>query len=118
MSKIHWLTLLVVASSSLLNTVQAQTQIFVQNNTSYDFRVDKIAVGGDKISNKAWKRGKDKIPSGERVSVLNINRAGKVNWMDPTPRFIEPGKTAIFTAIIMADNNPQVSPITLLLSFC
>lgn len=117
MRKIYCYRLILLASAGLLliniNLVQAQTRIFVQNDTPYDLSVAEVSVGGDKISKKAWKQGKNKIPSGERVSVLSIIRAGKVNWMDPTPRFIEPGKTAIFTTEIVPEEMVQAKPIAL-----
>jgi len=74
----------------------AATKVYVQNDTDSEIEVIELLVGGDKLSKKAWSKGKTMISPGQRISVLSINRTGKFNWMDPTPRFIEPGKTAIF----------------------
>lgn len=87
---------------------QAQTTIFVQNNTAHDFEVTDISVSGDPISKSAWKPGANSIAQGERTGVLTLNRSGKVNWMDPTPRFIEPGKTAVFTTTIVAGGGEPI----------
>ncbi|MBX2824641.1 MAG: hypothetical protein KTR33_07915, partial [Gammaproteobacteria bacterium] len=56
-----------------------------------------VQIGGDAISKKAWKKGVSQIADGDKKKVLAVNRTGKFNWMDPTPRFVEPGKTTTFT---------------------
>lgn len=89
----------------------AATRVFVLNNSDTEIEVTQVSVDGDKLSKKAWKKGQMKISPGERASVLSINRTGKFNWMDPTPRFIEPGKTAIFT--IQLHSNQLSQPITI-----
>ena len=78
----------------------AQSHIYVDNNTTHNLEVMGLDVTGDPVSKKAFQSGATSILVGERNKVLTLNRAGKVNWMDPTPRFIEPGKTAVFTTSI------------------
>ncbi|OED36136.1 hypothetical protein AB833_28350 [Chromatiales bacterium (ex Bugula neritina AB1)] len=98
----------------LAGKVQAQTKIYVDNRTNTGLLVTNWSVRGDRINKKAWSKGHDKIAPGERRSVLSMNRAGKLNWMDPTPRFVEPGKTVIFqTDLAVTDSAPGTS-ITLL----
>ncbi len=87
------------------NTATAATKVFIQNDTDSEIEVADLVVSGDKLSKKAWRKGKALIAPGQRISVLSINRTGKFNWMDPTPRFIEPGKTAIFTIALSASNS-------------
>jgi hypothetical protein len=94
-------------------TAQAQSQIFVENHTALPLTISGIDVSGDAISQGAWKRGATAIAQGERKKVLTLNRSGKVNWMDPTPRFIEPGKTAVFSTTNNADGHPAARPIVL-----
>jgi len=87
------------------STATAATKVFIQNDTDGEIEVADLVVSGDKLSKKAWSKGKTLIAPGQRISVLSINRTGKFNWMDPTPRFIEPGKTAIFTIALSASNS-------------
>jgi len=99
-----------ISGSVLLFTASAhaQSMVYVENNTSYTIQIEDVVVSGDPISKKAWKKGKSVIAEGNRDMVLSLNRSGKVNWMDPTPRFIEPGKTAIFSTILsIADAQPK-----------
>lgn len=96
-----------------INTALAQTQIYVQNNTAYNLHVEDIVVSGDPISKKAWKKGASTIAQGERATLLTLKRAGKVNWMDPTPRFIEPGKTVIFATVLGIEGDVNMQPIKL-----
>nr|MBX2886899.1 hypothetical protein [Granulosicoccus sp.] len=75
----------------------AQTHIYVVNGTGAELLVRGVQIGGDAISKKAWKKGVSQIADGDKKKVLAVNRTGKFNWMDPTPRFVEPGKTTTFT---------------------
>lgn len=94
--------------------VNAETQIFVENNSDYDLVITDVAVTGAKLSTKAWSRGDVDVPAGTRVSVLKFVRTGKFNWMDPTPRFVEPGKTVVFTTSVAALNVSDGASINLL----
>lgn len=82
----------------------AQSMIYVDNQTATNLNIVDVSVHGDKINKKAWKKGETSIAPGERKSILSLNRTGKFNWMDPTPRFVEPGKTVTFHAQIVAAN--------------
>lgn len=83
---------------------KAATEIFVQNDTDENIHVVDVRVNGDPLSSKAWKVGASIISPGVRTGVLSINRTGKFNWMDPTPRFIEPGNTVVFTVQLRSDS--------------
>jgi len=96
---VRWFPILLLLLSFFVPSAGiAATMIYVHNGTDGAIEVVDLKVEGDPLSKKAWKKGNAVIPAGERVSILSINRTGKFNWMDPTPRFIEPGKTAVFTA--------------------
>lgn len=97
----------------MANNGIAATSMFVQNDTELEISVDSIDVTGSRLSKKAWKRGETSIPSGNRERVLSVNRTGKFNWMDPTPRFIEPGKTAVFSVALSILDNDENRPIIL-----
>jgi len=86
----------------------AATKIFIQNDTGETIHVIEVSIAGDPLNKKAWKKEKDTIPAGKRVNVLSINRTGKFNWMDPTPRFIEPGKTVIFTIKLRSGDDSEL----------
>ena len=90
----------------------AQTHIYVKNDTQHLLRIHKSEVSGAKIDSKAWKQGAAKVAAGERERVLTIIRKGKVNWMDPTPRFIEPGKEVVFSTMVSVDGESR-TPIAL-----
>jgi len=92
--------LIVVLLCTLPGLANAKSHLYVNNETNDVLSVSSVHVGGDPISKKAWKKGPSTIPAGQKVRVLTVNRSGKVNWMDPTPRFVEPGKTTIFTTHI------------------
>lgn len=88
----------------LSTSVQAASVIYVSNETLYPIIVSDITVSGARLSKKAWKRAAGTILPGERLAVLSISRTGKFNWMDPTPRFVEPGKTVFFNStLVLAD---------------
>lgn len=95
------------------NAAIAATSIFVQNNSSVELKIDSIAVTGSSLSKKAWKGGEVVVAQGARERVLSINRVGKFNWMDPTPRFIEPGKTVVFSVTVQVENQQDTNPIML-----
>ncbi len=80
-----------------------QTQVYIENNSDYDLIVTDVGVAKGRLSKKAWKKGVVNIASGQRDFILSINRTGKFNWMDPTPRFVEPGKTVVFSADLAVD---------------
>ena len=81
-----------------------KSQIIVQNDTGLQLLVQSITTSGDSLNKKAWKQGDAEIPAATRKTILTLNRSGKVNWMDPTPRFVEPGKTVVFAIkIALAD---------------
>lgn len=105
MKKIKFSLLLVLIVLAM--NLSAATEVYVENNSDLEFAVTALEVSGDALSKKAWKRGENLIPAGKRIKVLSINRTGKFNWMDPTPRFIEPGKTAIFTIQISDTTSKQ-----------
>ncbi len=92
----------------------AQTKIYVDNQTDLDINVIDWSVSGDKVSKKAWKKGEKLVPPGERKSVLSLKRSGKLNWMDPTPRFVEPDKTVIFHTRITLAKLAEDKAVTLL----
>lgn len=87
--------------------VLAQTLIYVENNTSDTLVVTDVRTEGDNLSKKAWKKGAVTVPPGGRVSVMSINRTGKINWMDPTPRFVEPGSTVVFVTEISFEKSTE-----------
>lgn len=89
--------------SAVINA-QTQTNIFIQNNSSENLIIKDIVISGDKLSKSAWKKGESAIGKGKREKVLAINRSGKFNWMDPTPRFIEPGKTVVFATTVIIES--------------
>jgi len=95
------------------SSAHAQSRVFIQNDTEFDLVVTDVSTSGGRLSKKAWKTDAQAIARGERKSVLKINRAGKFNWMDPTPRFIEPGKTIIFTTVIAPDGGSNIAPLQL-----
>ena len=95
-------------------SVIAQTHIFVQNDTPMELNVVGTEIGGGKLNKKAWEAGANTIAPNERKSVLKINRTGKSNWMDPTPRYIEPGTTIIFTTTINTNLHNSSSTIQLM----
>jgi|GEM_PF-4014506 len=107
------LLLLSLNACLMWSAANAQTHIYVQNNTAHDLVVTDVSTSGGRLSKKAWKQGETKIATGDRKSVLRINRTGKFNWMDPTPRFIEPGKTIIFSTVIAADGVSDAATIQL-----
>lgn len=92
--------------SAVINA-QTQTHIFIQNNSSENLIVKDVVISGDKLNKKAWKKGESAIAQGKREKVLAINRSGKFNWMDPTPRFIEPGKTVVFATTVIIESAPD-----------
>lgn len=98
----RWYAVLVFCGIPLLpaGQVHARTDIYLMNGTEYDLNIQDVQPSGSKISKKAWKKGVQQIPIGQREKVFSVNRTGKFNWMDPTPRFVEPGKTTTFTATI------------------
>ncbi len=111
--KYFWSKLCILSGALVSFTLLAQTNVYVQNNTNSALEVIDIVVTGDAISKKAWKTGVQEIPAGDREKVLTLNRAGKVNWMDPTPRYIEPGKTAMFSTNIVTAGSTQDTAIVL-----
>lgn len=95
---IRLLSLLVLLTAFVLsNTTYAATRVLVRNNTNLPVEIIKLSVDSDPLSKKTWKKEATRIASASEAAALSINRTGKFNWMDPTPRFIEPGKTAFFT---------------------
>lgn len=92
----------------------AQTKVYVENHTDADLKVIDWSVGGDKVSKNAWKKGVESVAPGERKSILSLTRAGKLNWMDPTPRYVEPGKTVTFHTQIAAADTQAGNSVTLL----
>jgi len=94
----------------LTNAAHGASKIYISNETGLPLHINSISVSGASLSGKAWKAGAEVIAPGERLVILTINRTGKFNWMDPTPRFIEPGKTAFFTSKIAIDKE-SVSPL-------
>ena len=101
---------LLLSLFALSTNAIAATQVVIENNTSAMIEVIKLSVDGDPLSKKAWKKGKAQIAAGQDGVVLSINRTGKFNWMDPTPRFIEPGKTAFFTIELRIQNSTFTPP--------
>lgn len=89
----------------------ASTEVFVLNKTNFDIEIANLSVTGDPLSKKAWQKKNTTVSAGQRSSVLLINRTGKFNWMDPTPRFIEPGKTAVFTIELASKPSDQLVTI-------
>lgn len=113
MSQRATLFLLGIAAVLCSQTVSAQTQIFIENNTDYNLVVSDAGLSSGRLSKKAWKAGLVTVAPGERGRVLSINRTGKFNWMDPTPRFVEPGKTVVFSSDVTVDGIDGASPIKL-----
>lgn len=107
------LLLLGIATGFSSHIANAQTMIFIENNTDYDLVVSDAGLSSGRLSKKAWKAGAVNVASGERGSVLSINRTGKFNWMDPTPRFVEPGKTVVFSSEVAVDGIDGASTIRL-----
>lgn len=90
---------------------QAASKIYIANETGVTLYVNSVTVSGAALSKKVWKALVDVIPPGERLAILSINRTGKFNWMDPVPRFIEPGKTSFFTSAISFEKQPGAMPL-------
>lgn len=85
----------------------------VKNETQQVLRIEPTSVSGAMVSANVWRRGVASVAPGGRETVLTLNRKGKVNWMDPTPRFLEPGKEIVFSTPVRLDNAPG-SPLVLL----
>ena len=92
---------------------QVQSHVFVKNETQQAIHIRETELGGAAVSAKAWSQGAQHVAPGERGIVLTINRKGKVNWMDPTPRFLEPGKELVFSTLVVQDGPPQASAVLL-----
>jgi len=97
-----------------IGVVRAQTKIYIDNQTDLDIGVSGWSTSGDKVSKKAWRKGKELIAPGEREWVLSLNRSGKLNWMDPTPRYVEPDKTVVFHTQISLGDMVSEKAVTLL----
>ena len=65
------------------------------------------------VSANVWRQSVESVAPGGREIVLTLRREGKVNWMDPTPRFLEPGKEVVFSTLVTRDDAPGM-PIVLL----
>lgn len=85
---------------------QAQSRVLVKNDSPHHLRIDPTSASGATVSAAVWRQGATSIAPGGREIVLTLVRKGKVNWMDPTPRFVEPGKEVVFSTRVSADNAP------------
>ncbi len=94
-------------------SAQTQSHVYVRNETQHAIRVQDVELSGAAVSARPWTQGKPSVSPGERAIVLTLNRKGKVNWMDPTPRFIEPGKEVVFSSVIRRDDAPEATLVLL-----
>ena len=94
-------------------TAYADTAIVVRNNTAYALTVSEATTAGAVVSDRAWAPGAALIARGESETVMVLVRAGKDNWMDPTPQFIQPGETVIFITTIGVSSIDGGAPIQL-----
>jgi hypothetical protein len=92
---------------------QTQSHVYVKNETRHALRIHGSEAGGAEVNAKAWQQGVGSVSPGGRAIVLTLNRKGKVNWMDPTPRFIEPGKEVVFSTLVTRVDAPD-RPVVLL----
>ena len=99
MRRLFW----VVLALGFAGAALAQSQVFVQNESGHRLRIDPTSVGGATVSAAVWRQGAASVAPGGREVVLTLNRKGKVNWMDPTPRFVEPGKEVVFATRVSLD---------------
>ena len=93
--------------------VQAQSHVYVKNDSQVPLQIQKSKTGGAHLSNKAWMRGASSVAPGAREIVLSLKRKGKNNWMDPTPRFVEPGKEVVFSTIVSVGESTSSSMVLL-----
>jgi hypothetical protein len=102
MRRLFWIVLALGFAGAAL----AQSQVFVKNESRHRLRIDPTSLGGATVSAAVWSQGAASVAPGGREVVLTLNRKGKVNWMDPTPRFVEPGKEAVFSTRVSLDDAP------------
>lgn len=83
-----------IAASLVASLATAETHVYVQNNTPFEF----VATSNvqDAIASDAWRRGINRIPPGRRELVLSMNRDSGIT----------DGRTFHFVAQLLKDGSP------------